>query len=233
MRLEVRVQKRLGEFELAADFSVTADRCGVFGPSGSGKSTLLLLLAGLIRPDSGRIDLDGRRLFDSDRTIDLPPEKRRIGLLFQNCHLFPHLDVRRNLFYGWRRTPSAERCLAPESLLTTLELANLLDRGVANLSGGEQRRVALARTLLASPRLVLLDEPLTGLDQGLKEQIIPYLERVFREFGIPFLFVTHAADELQQLVEQVLVVERGRATGLMPVGALRQLQGTPGSYGNQ
>ncbi len=231
MNLEVHLGKSIGGFALAADFTFGRRRCGVFGPSGSGKSTLMHLLAGLLTPDSGRIALDGRVLFDGAGKIDLPPEERRIGVVFQHSHLFPHLSVKQNLFYGWRRTREAERWLEPEALLAVLDLKPLLARGVASLSGGEKQRVALGRTLLACPRLVLMDEPLTGLDDKLKYQIIPYLNRVFAEFAVPLVFISHSLQEMRLLTEEVLVVEAGKAATVLPVEELARRQLAAGGRG--
>ena len=227
MNLQVAVAKKIGDLGLEANFAVSVERCGVFGPSGSGKSTLMHLLAGLLRPDAGRISLAGRVLFDAARKIDLPPEERRIGVVFQHSHLFPHLNVRGNLFYGWQRTPAAERRIEPEALIRVLDLAHLLERGVGGLSGGERQRVALARTVLACPRLILMDEPLTGLDEKLKYQIIPYLKKVFAEFQVPFLFISHSLEEMRLLTDEVLVVAEGRVAQCLPVEDLaRQQLGT-------
>ncbi len=210
MRLEVSLEKRLGDFDFAADFSVEGRRLGVFGPSGSGKSTLMHMLAGLLKPDRGRIRLDGETLFDASAGINRAPEKRRIGVVFQHAHLFPHMSVRRNLLYGYRRSPRDERKIDPEALSEVLGLGPLLGRDVVSLSGGERQRVALGRTVLSCPRLILLDEPLSGLDEGLKYQIIPYLKRVFAEFEMPLLFISHSLNEMRLMTEGVLEFSRGR-----------------------
>jgi len=209
MNLQATITTTNHSFKLAADITVTAQRCGVFGPSGSGKSTLMHLLAGLLRPDAGRISLDGQVLFDSARKINLPPEKRRTGVVFQHSHLFPHLNVRQNLFYGWKRTQASQRWIDPEALIRVLDLEQHLERGTESLSGGERQRVALARTILACPRLILMDEPLTGLDEKLKYQIIPYLKKVFTRFDVPLLFISHSLQEMRLLTEEVLVVDQG------------------------
>jgi molybdate transport system ATP-binding protein len=209
MQLDVSVRKQQGTFQFAAEFRLSGQRVGLFGPSGSGKSTLMHLLSGLLRPDSGAISLDGTVLFDSQAGINLPPEQRRIGVVFQHAHLFPHMSVRRNLLYGWRRTPEAERHIQPEAIIEVLHLAHLLDRGVNLLSGGERQRVALGRTVLTCPRLILMDEPLTGLDEELKFQIMPYLNTVFSKFEIPLLFISHSLLEMRLMTEQVLVVDQG------------------------
>lgn len=222
MELACRVRKRLGSFSFQADFRVHGSRVGVFGPSGSGKSTLMLLLAGLLKPDEGRIVLDDRVLYDREAGIDLPPERRRIGVVFQHARLFPHLNVRSNLLYGYRRTPRQQRCIQPEDIVRVLALEHLLDRGVNLLSGGERQRVALGRTVLACPRLILMDEPLTGLDEHLKRQIIPYLNEVSAAFALPLLFISHSLMEMRLMTEQTLNIEDGRVTGLSSTEELAQ-----------
>ncbi|PLX40899.1 MAG: molybdenum ABC transporter ATP-binding protein [Deltaproteobacteria bacterium] len=211
MKLEVDVKKRLGAFTLDIQFSTMGNRLGIFGPSGSGKSTLVRLLAGLDAPDSGIIKLDGEVL--SDRQKSVTPHKRRIGVVFQDSHLFTHLGVRENLLYGYKRLPRAERKIDPDELIEALDLGALMQRGVHTLSGGERRRVALGRAVLASPRLLLLDEPLTGLDDKLRYQIIPYLHMVLDRFGIPTLFISHSVEEMRLMTNRVLLLEGGGFAG--------------------
>ena len=222
MQLDLSLHKQQGSFHFQAEFSLTGQRIGLFGPSGSGKSTLMHLLAGLLKPDSGFIHLDGIPLFDKTRGINLPPEQRRVGVVFQHSHLFPHMDVRRNLLYGWNRTPKVERHIKPEAIIEVLHLEHLLDRGVNLLSGGERQRVALGRTILTCPRLILMDEPLTGLDEELKFQIMPYLNSVFSRFDIPLLFISHSLLEMRLMTEQVLVVEQGEVKRQMATEELAQ-----------
>ncbi len=210
MKLEVSVAKDYGRFQLSADFALDGRRFGVFGPSGSGKSTLVRMVAGLEPPDSGTIRLDGQILFDHRKRINVPPEKRRIAVVFQHAHLFPHMSVQRNLFYGWRRANAVERKIDPDALIEVLHLGHLLKRGVATLSGGERQRVALGRAVLSTPRLVLMDEPLTGLDEKLKYQIMPYLQRLFSEFDMPLLLISHSLNEIRLMTDEVLVFEHGR-----------------------
>lgn len=227
MKLEVELQKTLGDFRLETAFTVEGSRVGVFGKSGSGKSTLVSLLAGLQRPDGGHIRLDGETLYDSRQGISVAPERRRIGVVFQHAHLFPHMNVRRNLLYGYQRIPGAERKIDPAALAAVLGIEHLLDRGVAALSGGERQRVALGRAMLACPRLILMDEPLTGLDEGLKYQILPYLKAVFAEFGIPLLFISHSLNEMRLMTDEVLVFEQGRLAAQTSAETLaRRLMGT-------
>lgn len=213
MELQVTVHKRLGTFTLDADFTVSGERIGVFGPSGSGKSTLVSLLAGLDQPDAGAISLDGERLVDRAARINVPPEKRRIAIVFQRPCLFPHLSVRANLLYGFRRCAVARRDVGLDELAGVLGLGDLLERGVNNLSGGEKQRVALGRAVLANPRLLLMDEPLSALDDARKLQIIPYLRSVSERFGIPYLFISHSLVEMRLMTDQVVVFDRGRVAG--------------------
>ena len=209
MLLEVDLKKRFPGFESRLVFTLEGEKCGVFGPSGSGKSTLVKMLAGLLTPDEGIIRLNQRTLFDSGRKIDIPPEKRRIGVVFQHAHLFPHMNVRKNLYYGMKRRAPGERSIDPGQLIAILQLEPLLDRSVNSLSGGEKQRVALGRTILACPNLILMDEPLTGLDGLLKFQIIPHLQRVFSEFSIPMLFISHNLQEMRTMTQEVLVMRGG------------------------
>ncbi|MBM9614083.1 molybdenum ABC transporter ATP-binding protein [Desulfobulbus rhabdoformis] len=222
MQLDIHVEKRQGEFDFQANFHLDGNRIGLFGPSGSGKSTLMHLLAGLRKPDSGSICLNDTVLFDSASKVNLPPDKRRVGVVFQHSHLFPHMSVRKNLFYGLKRTPERERQIDADAIIEVLNLEPLLDRGVNLLSGGERQRVALGRTVLTCPRLILMDEPLTGLDEDLKFQIIPYLTRVFSQFNIPLVFISHSLVEMRLMTEQVLLVEEGCVEKSMTSEALAQ-----------
>ena len=209
MLLEVDVEKSFSDFTCHAEFTLSCEKCGVFGPSGSGKSTLMNMLAGLLLPDEGHIRLGGRTIFDSAKKINLPPEKRKIGVVFQHAHLFPHMNVRQNLFYGMKRRKLEERLIDDGQLIEVLQLEKLLNREISRLSGGEKQRVALGRTILACPDLILLDEPLTGLDGQLKYQIMPHLRRVFSEFSIPMLFISHSLQEMRMMTEDVLVMRHG------------------------
>lgn len=210
MLLEVDVEKNFGDFQCRIAFSLESEKCGVFGPSGSGKTSLMHMLAGLLQPDKGKIRLNQLTLFDQEAGINLPPEARRVGVVFQHAHLFPHMKVQKNLFYGLNRIPRRQRNIDPDQLIDALQIEQLLDRNVAKLSGGERQRVALGRTILACPQLILLDEPLSGLDGMLKYQIIPHLRRVFAEFSIPMLFISHSLQEMRMMTEEVLVVNHGR-----------------------
>ncbi len=210
MQLSMNTEKRFGAFTLSTDFSIGGDRVGIFGVSGSGKSTLVSMLAGLLKPDSGEIILDGEYLFSSSKKINLPPEQRRIAMVFQQHCLFPHMNVKNNLLYGFKRCPAEMRTINFNTLVSVLKLEELLERGVENLSGGEKQRVALGRAILANPRLLLMDEPLSALDDTLRFQIIPYLKTVSERFGIPYLFISHSLVEMRLMTDTALLVEKGR-----------------------
>jgi molybdate transport system ATP-binding protein len=201
-------------FTLDASFSTQTSVTVLSGPSGSGKTTVLSILAGLRQPQHGCIRLDSTVLFDSATSVHLPPEARRIGYVFQDYLLFPHLSVRRNLLYGWRRRPLEARPPSLERVVEVLELGDALDRLPYTLSGGQQQRVALGRALLCGPRLLLLDEPLASVDEALRERVLDYLEQVLREWDIPMLYVTHNAAEAERLARQVVRLERGRVTSI-------------------
>ncbi|MEW6720582.1 MAG: molybdenum ABC transporter ATP-binding protein [Thermodesulfobacteriota bacterium] len=234
MELRMKVEKRLGNFSLEADFIVEGERVGVFGESGSGKSTLVAILAGLRAPDRGEIALDGVRLFDGSARIDVPPERRRIGIVFQQPCLFPHMSVRSNLLYGYKRRAAEQRSVGFDALVDALQLEGLLARGVSGLSGGERQRVALGRAVLASPRLLLMDEPLSAMDEGLKLQIIPFLLGVSERFRIPFLFISHSLMEMRLMTDEAIVLAGGRiAERTTPDALARSRMGQyPSGYAN-
>ena len=209
--LELRINHHLDDFTLNVDVRCPYEATAIFGPSGAGKTTLLNMVAGVLRPDEGHIAIDDVVLFSSDRSIDLPPEQRRVGYVFQDNLLFPHLSVEDNLLFGHARTPSHERRFELDQVVQLLEIAPLLERRPQHLSGGEGQRVALGRALLASPRLLLMDEPLASLDQGLKSRIIPYLRHIRSDFDIPILYVSHSVAEILELTGQVIVLKQGRA----------------------
>jgi molybdate transport system ATP-binding protein len=199
------------QFELAASFECPPGVTAIFGPSGSGKTTILNLIAGVLRPEQGRIDLGGDVLDDTAKHIHLPPERRQIGFVFQDHLLFPHLSVRDNLHYGARGGNSSENFLAVVELL---EVGPLLDRYPRTLSGGQRQRIALGRAILRSPRLLLMDEPLAGLEDRLKDRILSYLERLLARFRVPTLFVSHDQTDVRRLAEKVIVLEAGRVVGV-------------------
>lgn len=231
MLLEVNITKQLPDFSSTVKFNMVVEKCGIFGSSGSGKSTLMNMLAGLIEPDTGFIRLGGITLFDRKKKINLPPDKRKIGVVFQQGHLFPHMNVQKNLFYGLKRRTPEERKIDPDQLIDVLELQRLLKRNVTRLSGGEKQRVAIGRTILACPDLILMDEPLTGLDRRLKFQIIPHLQRVFGEFSIPLLFISHSLEEMRLMTRDVLIMDHGRVEATRSSEELARTGSSNGSGG--
>jgi molybdate transport system ATP-binding protein len=208
VKLEMDVRHRRGAFTLEVRASVESHTTGVFGPSGAGKTSLLFLVAGLAHPDAGVIRIDGQTLFDSTRGVCVPAHRRRIGLVFQDARLFPHLSVAGNLHYGMARAGGPGVSL--DEMIDLLELRHLLERRVGGLSGGESQRVALGRALLGRPRLLCLDEPLASLDHARRRQILPFLRRVRDELDTPMLYVSHTLGELLQLTDRLLLVDRGR-----------------------
>ena len=219
--LEVAIEKRLDGFRLAAEFEAPADGIIVlFGRSGAGKTSIINALAGLLRPDRGRVSLADTPLFDSDRGIDLPPERRRLGYVFQDGRLFPHLSVKANLLYGFKRVPRAERVIELDQVVPLLGLEGLLGRAPARLSGGEKQRVALGRALLANPRLLLMDEPLAALDQARKEEVLPFIERLRDELSLPIVYVSHNMDEVVRLADTLVLISEGGVAAVGPVEAL-------------
>lgn len=206
----VDVKLRRGDFTLAAAFASKARILALHGPSGSGKTTLAHLVAGLAAPDEGHIAVNGATLVDTAQRLFVPPEKRRIGLVFQDALLFPHLDVKTNILFGRFFTPKAERRVPFEAVIETLGVAHLLRRRAGALSGGERQRVGLARALLCSPRLLAMDEPMASLDYDRRQEIMTLIERLRDEFSIPILLVSHAADEILRLADEVISLEKGR-----------------------
>jgi len=226
MDLHLQLRKQQGEFLLDLELKVSGERIGIFGPSGSGKSTLVACLAGLRAPDSGSIMLDGQPIFDHTSRINLPPHQRRIALVFQQHGLFPHLNVRKNLLYGHQRCPVTERRIELDEVAEVLEISDLLEQKPDTLSGGQSQRVALGRAILASPRLLLMDEPLSALDDDLRYRIIPYLNLVSSRFRIPFLFISHSLVEMRLMAEMVAVLDKGGLTGVLsPEELARQRMG--------
>jgi molybdate transport system ATP-binding protein len=218
--LRVEVFKQLGEFSIEASFSSEGRVTGLFGASGAGKTSLINMIAGLLKPDRGTIAIDNETLDDTAARVHVPPYRRRIGYVFQDARLFPHLDVSQNLDYG-RRMNGLPRDPASEARITDLlDIGGLKDRRPGQLSGGERQRVALGRALLSKPRLLLLDEPLGSLDEGRKVEILPYLVRLRDEAGIPMVYVSHDAAELRQLATQIVMLRHGRVTALGGVKVL-------------
>lgn len=213
MELTVKIRKQFGTFHLDADFQIQGNKIGVFGPSGGGKSTLVSLIAGLRHPDEGVIVLDGEPLFDSSRRVHIPVEHRRIGMVFQKAHLFPHLSVRNNLLYGFKRCEARDRQITFDSVVEVMQIKHLLSRGIKHLSGGEKQRVAIGRAVLSNPRLLLMDEPLSAVDESLKFQIMTYLKDTCDVFKVPYLFISHALLEMRVMTDNVLTMEGGFVTG--------------------
>ena len=208
--LLVDVEKQLGNFRLGASFTSDGQVTGLFGNSGAGKTSIINLIAGLIAPDRGRIALDGETLDDTSSGVHVPPHRRRIGYVFQDARLFPHLSVRQNLDYGRRMNGFAPDAAAETRTIELLDIGDLLDRRSAQLSGGERQRVALGRALLAKPKLLLLDEPLGALDDERKAEILPYFIRLRDEASVPMVLVSHDAGEMRQLATHVVILKRGK-----------------------
>jgi molybdate transport system ATP-binding protein len=208
--LAVDVEKRLGAFTLAGRFKATGGVTALFGPSGAGKTTLVNMIAGLLAPDRGSIALDDTVLFDAAAGIDVLPHRRRIGYVFQEGRLFPHLNVRQNLDYGRRMSRHPRDSAAFARIAQLLDIGPLLDRRPRTLSGGERQRVAIGRALLIRPRLLLLDEPLASLDAARKHEILPHLVRLRDEAHVPMVYVSHTAAELRQIATNVVRLDAGR-----------------------
>jgi molybdate transport system ATP-binding protein len=226
MTIEASLAHRFPHFSI--DVTFRADRRGVtalFGPSGSGKTTIVNAIAGLLRPERGRIVLDGEILLDTEAHIFVPARRRRMGYVFQDARLFPHLSVEGNLLFGARRAETRASLSQFQQIADLLGLRPLLGRKPAKLSGGEKSRVALGRALLAGPRMLLLDEPLAALDRGRKLEILPYLERLRDFSGVPMIYVTHSAEEVARLADDVIVVHNGR---IATQGSVFDLLSDPG-----
>lgn len=216
MSIGVNVEHDFRNFRLAAEFNIPEPGItALFGPSGSGKTTLVNMIAGLVRPDRGHIQINDHVLFERSRGINVPVRERRVGCVFQDNRLFPHKSVRDNLFYGARRNPRKLPQDEQQAILAMLDIADLMDRRPNLLSGGEKQRVALGRALLSNPDVMLLDEPLSALDHARKQEILPYLEWLRDHRKIPILYVTHAIDEVARLADHMVVIDQGKtlATG--------------------
>jgi molybdate transport system ATP-binding protein len=223
--LTVDLQHRQGAFSVSCAFSSAAvGVTALFGPSGSGKTSVVNMVAGLTRPDQGKILLDGRPLVDSAKGLCLPMEQRRIGYVFQDGRLFPHMTVAANLRYGMDLAPVAERSISFGDVVDMLGIEPLLDRRPAKLSGGEKQRVAIGRALLTSPRLLLMDEPLAALDSNRKQDVLPFIGRLPREVAIPILYVTHSMDEILRLADLLVLMDQGRSAA---VGSVEDLLSRP------
>ncbi|MPZ32794.1 MAG: molybdenum ABC transporter ATP-binding protein [Rhodospirillales bacterium] len=224
MSLEVDIDHARGSFRIAARFSAAPGLTALFGRSGSGKTTLVDIVGGLVRPDRGRVAVDGQVLLDTERRVFVPSHRRRIGYVFQDSRLFPHLSVRRNLLYGrWfnREAGGTAAGLAP--VVDLLGIGHLLERRPDSLSGGEKQRVAIGRALLAHPQVLLMDEPLAALDEARRAEILPYIERLRDEMGVPILYVSHSVAEVARLATTVVILTDGKVTAVGPVADILPL----------
>lgn len=224
MTLSVEVRHRLGVFQLDAGFTSEGGVTALFGRSGSGKTSLIRAIAGLIRPEQGRIVLDGDVLVDTKHGIFVPKHKRRFGYVFQEARLFPHMTVRANLTYGRWFAPRNTTSESLDRVVDLLGIDALLDRRPANLSGGEKQRVAIGRALLSAPRMLLMDEPLAALDEERKAEILPYLERLRDETSVPIVYVSHAVHEVARLADRVVLMSDGKVEA---VGAVSDILSGP------
>jgi molybdate transport system ATP-binding protein len=223
--LRLSVVKRWDSFELRARLdAATPGVVALFGRSGCGKTTLINIISGLLQPDEGRVELDGVVLTDTRERVRVPVERRRIGYVFQDARLFPHLGVLANLRYGLRRAPKESRSIGLEEVLALLGLERLLAHRPHQLSGGERQRVALGRALLSQPRLLLLDEPLSALDAARREEVLPYLEKLRDSLSIPMVYVSHQLEEVLRLATQVVLMEAGE---VIACGALSDISLRP------
>jgi molybdate transport system ATP-binding protein len=219
MTLDVAIRHRLERIAIEVTLAAGAGLTAIVGPSGAGKTTLLHAIAGLFRPDEGRVVLGDDVLVDTAHGVFVPPDRRRIGYVTQDSRLFPHLTVRQNLAYGHWFTRGADRRLTVDRAIAMLDLEGLLARRPARLSGGERQRVALGRALATSPRLLLLDEPLAAVDVGRRQEILPYLDRLRHELALPTVYVTHALDEVRARAESVVTLDEGRIVSIVPGGS--------------
>lgn len=212
--IDVDVGLKVGTFTLDITFANGEGVIALFGQSGSGKSLTLSLIAGLMRPDRGRISIDGKTIVDVERGIFVSPHRRRIGLVFQDSNLFPHLSVKQNLLFGRWFAPPREREIDFSSVIKTLGIENLLERRPARLSGGERQRVAIGRALLSCPKLLLFDEPLAALDMQRKLEIMPLIEQIRDEYKVPIVYVSHAIEEVVRLAATIVVIDAGRVKAI-------------------
>lgn len=206
MSFDIDLTLKRGERTLSYTFKGSGGLTALFGPSGAGKTSLLEAIAGLVRPQAGHIRVSGTTLFDADQRINLKPEERRCGYVFQDLRLFPHRSVRDNLLYGWRLAAPQHRWMSLAEATDFLDIAQLLDRRTRNLSGGEAQRVAIGRALLSGPRFLLFDEPLSSLDADRREDILTVIERLRDDLKLPILYVSHDRAEVGRLADTVIAV---------------------------
>jgi len=218
MSLDIDVEHARGSFKLAAKFAAQPGVTALFGRSGSGKSSLVDIVAGLIKPQRGKVAVDGQTLVDTDRGVFVPKHRRRVGYVFQDSRLFPHLSVRQNLLYGrWFSRGEGGAAGDFNSIVELLGIGSLIERKPDSLSGGEKQRVAIGRALLARPRLLLMDEPLASLDEARRAEILPYIERLRDGAGVPILYVSHSVTEVARLATTVVILSEGKVTAVGPV----------------
>jgi molybdate transport system ATP-binding protein len=222
MMLAVQAEKQLGEFAVNVSFTSDTAATALFGPSGAGKTSVINMIAGLLKPERGRIVLADEVLFDSATGINVPAWRRRVGYVFQEGRLFPHFSVKRNLDYGRWVSGHASNPRQLSHVIDLLNIGHLLDRRPGKLSGGERQRVAVGRALLMQPRLLLLDEPLSSLDAARKHDILPYLERLRDEARVPLIYVSHNAAEIKRIATRVVRLDSGK---VVETGGIELLDG--------
>jgi molybdate transport system ATP-binding protein len=220
--LQIDISHRQGDFALDVAFESAGRLTALFGPSGSGKTTLVNAIAGLVRPQKGRVAVDGRVLVDTASRVFLKPHRRRIGYVFQDARLFPHLTVRQNLLYGRWLAPRSAAKTELSAVVDMLDIGHLLARAPALLSGGEKQRVAIGRALLSAPSLILMDEPLASLDEARKAEIMPYIERLRDETKVPIVYVSHSVSEVARLATDIVVLDEGRVAAAGPTSEILQ-----------
>jgi len=218
--LEITVQHQLGDLQIDASIIAGSGLTAMFGRSGAGKTSLINMIAGLEKPRSGRISICGYCVFDSDADINLAPEQRRIGYVFQEGRLFPHMSVRKNLIYGMNLTPAEQRHQDFLKIVELLDLAPLMERLPGKLSGGEKQRVAIGRALLSSPQMLLMDEPLASLDSMRKGEILDYIERLRDELTLPIIYVSHSLEEVIRLADTLVIIDQGKTVA---VGSVEEI----------
>lgn len=219
--IELRAKKDFPTFSIDVDIGIDEDEAGIvalFGRSGCGKTSIINMIAGLLKPDTGRVSIDGRVLFDSAAGIDMPPHKRGIGYVFQDSRLFPHMTVKSNLLYGAGR--ESETRFALEQITDLLDIDHLLNRRPRELSGGERQRVSIGRTILSNPQILLMDEPLASLDGARKAEILPFIQRLRDELGLPIIYVSHSLEEVVRLADVMVLIDDGHVAASGDVGEI-------------
>lgn len=219
--IELRASKQFPAFAIEAEIAIDAEDSGIvalFGKSGCGKTSIINMIAGLLRPDAGKVVIDGRVLFDSTAGVDIPPYRRDIGYVFQDARLFPHMTVKSNLLYGAGRESGMRFDL--DVITDLLDIGHLLSRRPGDLSGGEKQRVSIGRTILSNPRILLMDEPLASLDGARKAEILPFIQRLRDELGLPIIYVSHSIEEVVRLADVMVLIDEGRVAASGDVGEI-------------